>query len=144
MNNRTSSNPLRELLVETTEVDKYKLVKILKDFVRINSSDGRILLQEKFYDLNIRNKVFAYMLGRKVSVMLSYSCPEIVCKEEIKKETGIMLGTLTPILVDLRGEDLISRSKLDGYYISDAQATYALQELERASEKRNFDPRYYL
>jgi len=84
------------------------------------------------------------MLGRKVSVMLSYSCPEIVCKEEIKKETGIMLGTLTPILVDLRGEDLISRSKLDGYYISDAQATYALQELERASEKRNFDPRYYL
>jgi len=30
MNNRTSSNPLRELLVETTEVDKYKLVKILK------------------------------------------------------------------------------------------------------------------
>lgn len=144
MNNRMTDNSLRELLVETTAVDKDRLGKVLKNFIRINSSDGRILLQEKFYELNIRNKVFAYMLGRKVAVMLGYECPEIVCKGEIKKETGILVGSLTPILVDLRGEELISRSRLDGYYISDSQAEYAMKELERASAKRNFDPRYYL
>lgn len=84
------------------------------------------------------------MLGRKVAVILGFECSEIVCKDEIKYATGIFRGTLTPTLIELKTEDLISRSNLDGYYVSEQQTIYALRELANVTVKGNFDPRAFL
>ncbi len=133
-----SNDPLRELLVEVVEVDRIHIVKVLKDYLRLNSKDGKIILQEKFSHLSIRNKVLAYLLGRKVSSMLEYEKSNAVSKDEIKFATGIIRGTLTPIIIELKTQELISRAKSEGYFISDNQMLYVVKELEKASRKRNY------
>lgn len=131
-------DPLRELLVEVVEVDRNKLAEVLKGYIRINSKDGRIIPQESFSELDIRNKILTFLIGRKVSSMLEYEYSEVVSKDEIKFATGIMRGMLTPELIELKTEELISRSKAEGYFVSDKQLLYVVQELEKASRKRNY------
>lgn len=142
--NRPNDDPLTELLVEVVEVNRGQLVKILKKFIRINAKDGSIIPQDDFNKLTTRNKMLTYMLGRKVALMLNFECSEIVCKDEIKYATGLLRGTITPTLIELKTENLVSRSNLDGYYISDEQAVYALRELANVPVNGNFNPITFL
>lgn len=130
-----SGDPLRKLLVEVVEVDKNKLAEVLKCYIRINSRDGQLVLQENFSNLNIRNKVLAYILGRKVSSMLDFGCSESVGPDEIKQATGLLRGVLTPKLIELKAEKLISRSQSSDYFVTEEQMLYIVKELEQASGK---------
>lgn len=123
-------DPLRKLLVDEIELDMYKLVSVLKGYIGIYSKDGLVIVQKNFNELNTRNKILAYLLGRKVSTMMKYEHPEIVEINEIKKTTGILRGVLMPICIDLKTEKLISRSGSSGYYISESQMLYVVKELE--------------
>ena len=138
-NNCSNDDPLRKLLIEVVEVDKNKLVKVLKHYIRINSRDGELVLQENFSQLNIRNKVLAYILGRKVSSMLDFGCSESVGPDEIKQATGLLRGILTPKLIELKSEDFISRSQSSDYFVTEEQMLYIVKELEKASGRSKSD-----
>ncbi|REL37888.1 hypothetical protein DYD21_08905 [Rhodohalobacter sp. SW132] len=129
-NKHNWDEPLRKLLVDEIELDMNKLVCVLKCYIGIYSKDGLLILHSKFNELNARNKILTYLLGRKVSTMMKFEYPEIVDILEIKKTTGILRGVLMPICVELKTENLISGSGTSGYYVSESQMLHVLKELE--------------
>jgi len=92
----TEVDPLEELYVDSAEVNKKRLSKALSGIIGIDRDAGKTVILEKFSDLNQSQKVFAYLLSRRVAYALDHvEESELgLSAAEIEKETGVPQGTI--------------------------------------------------
>jgi len=128
-----SQDPLEDLLLNAAEVDRARLSSALVDVLGIDTESGRVVLKPGFGGLNARNKLLAYLLGRKAAVLLGKMDVEAASPKDVQQETGMPTGTVNPKLRELLHDRLVSSTETSEYYIAPPQLLHALEELERGT-----------
>lgn len=129
-----NQDPLTDLLLDASEVDRAQLATALGDILGIDTSSGRVVLKPGFNRLSARHKVLAYLLGRKVAMLLGKADSEEVAPKDISRETGIPSGTVHPKLKELREAHLVSQTDSSEYYVAPHQMLQALDALGEGAE----------
>lgn len=127
----TEEDPLAELLLDAEEVDRARLARGLKGILGIDTETGRIVIKPGFTALNSRQKILAYLLGRKAAFLLGVSESEAVTPKEIPDETGLPSGTVHPTLKGLRESRSVSQVQGGAYFLGAHQVLDALEAIEK-------------
>jgi hypothetical protein len=128
-------DPLSKLLLDVQEVDRASLARALQDYIGIDKKSGKIVLKVNFNKLNARQKVIAYLLGKKVAKLLNKTETELITPMDIIDETSIPKGTVNPKLRELVDARLISQAKDGEYYVEHHQIPGCITELEKGEKK---------
>lgn len=119
--------PLRELLVDATEVDRRAIVEVLKGKVSIDSKSGRPVLSPGFNALDARRKVLTVLLARKAANLLNLVNTEALTNKEVAELTGLPTGTAAPSLKSLKELRLVTQDANKAYYVPNAQLNNAIE-----------------
>ncbi len=130
-----TNDPLSNLLLDAEEIDRASLARALQDFVGIDKATGRVVLKPGFNRLNSRQKIIAYLLGKKVAKLLNMSESEVTSPKDIPTNTGIPIGTVHPKLRELIESRLVSQTKEGEYYIESHQILNSISSLEHKEQK---------
>ncbi len=128
-------DPLSNLLLNAQDIDRASLARVLQDFLGIDKTSGKVILKPGFNKLSSRQKVLAYLLGKKVAKLLGKIDNELTSPKDIPDETGIPKGTVNPKLRELFESHLVKQSKEGEYYIDSYQILGCVNELESKEEK---------
>jgi len=128
-------DPLSNLLLDAEEIDRASLARVLHDYVGIDSKSGKIIQKASFNKLSARQKLLAFLLGKKVAKLLGKLDIELTSPKNIQDETGIPKGTVNPKLRELVDNRLVSQTKEGEYYIESHQILDCVAELENKEEK---------
>jgi hypothetical protein len=123
-------DPLAALLMDADEVDRARLAGALGELLGVDTKTGRVVLKPGFDALPARQKMIAYLLGKKISRILAKTDTEAAGVTEIKKDTGLPLGTVAPNLRRLKEDGILSQTSSKQYYVENHALNYALEELE--------------
>jgi len=137
-------DPLEDLFINGDQINKELLRDVLSSLILIDKKTSKPVLQPLFYELNIKHKLIAYLLYRRILLLLSV----IEAKQlgitgiEIEHEIGIKQGSLYPEFRSLNR--IIGNSKeMGGYYILDHSLNAAIlilrEVLRKACEKLNHE-----
>jgi len=129
-----SQDPLSDLLLDASEVDRARLSKALGDILGIDTKSGQVVLKPGFSRLSARNKLLAYLLGRKAAVLLDRAEVESVAPKDIPQDTGMPSGTVHPKLRELLEDHLVSQTESSEYYVARHQVLQAISELEKEAK----------
>jgi hypothetical protein len=129
-----SDDPLSNLLLDADEIDRASLARALHAYVGIDNNSGKIIQKASFSKLNARQKVLAYLLGKKVAKLLGKIEIELTSPKDITGETGIPKGTVNPKLRELVDNRFVSQTKEGEYYIESHQILACVSELENKEE----------
>jgi len=124
-------DPLSDLLLDAVEVDRERLARVLRNILGIDTKSGQVVLKSGFSQLSARNKVLAYLMGKKAAVLLGKTEIEEVSPIDIVQNTGIPSGTVNPKLRELKTIHLVSQTDASQYYIASHQMLQALAELDK-------------
>ena len=128
-----NQDPLADLLLNAAEVDRARLSSALSDILGVDTESGRVVIKPGFSRLSARNKLLAYLLGRKAAVLLGKADIEAVAPKDIQQETGMPTGTVNPKLRELLQDRLVSSTKSSEYYVAPPQLNQAIAELEKGA-----------
>lgn len=128
-----SQDPLADLLLDAAEVDRARLSSALSDILGIDTESGRVVIKPGFSRLSARNKLLAYLLGRKAAVLLGKVDVEAVPPKDIQRETSMPRGTVHPKLRELLQDRLVSSTESSEYYVAPPQFLQAIMELEKGA-----------
>jgi len=128
-------DPLANLLLDREEVDRTRLANVLQEIVGIDKGSGAVVLKPGFSRLDSTQKIIAYLLGRKVAVLLERANVEAASPTTVAKETGMPRGTVNPKLVELHKRRLLSKTERSEYYVTPALLAEAIRELEREDDQ---------
>lgn len=122
-------DPLEELYVDSAEINKKRLSKALSGIIGIDRDAGKTVILEKFSDLNQSQKVFAYLLSRRVAYALGHvEDSELgLSAAEIEKETGVPQGTIRRYCSESRLVE--SDDEKGGYVIPSYAISQAIDEI---------------
>lgn len=123
-----SDDPLLELVVDAVEVDRQRIAAALRGVVAIDKS-GAVIPAQGYQALNSQQKILAYLLGRKVAVLLELAEKEAIGPKDIAASTGLAEGTVYPTVRKLHGERLASQDVDSRYYLSPHQVGTAIDAL---------------
>ena len=127
-------DPLEDLLLNAAEVDRARLASALGESLGIDTESGRVVLKPGFSTLNSREKVLAYLLGKKAAWLLGKLETEAMTPKAISTETGMPSGTVNPKLKELRECHLVSQTDSGSYYVAPYQLLEALDALEEVGK----------
>ena len=130
---QNNDDPLTELLVDASEVDKRAIADALKGKLAIDAKTGRLLLISGFNALDSRKKLIAVLLGRKAAHLLGLIDPEGISNKDIAGATGLPPGTVAPSLKSLRELRLVGQDTEKGYLIPNPQLGAAITFLAGGS-----------
>ena len=130
-----SDDPLSNLLLDAEEIDRASLARVLHAYLGIDNNNGKIIQKASFNKLSARQKVLAYLLGKKVAKLLGKVEIELISPKDIQAETGIPKGTVNPKLRELVDNCLVSQTKEGEYYIESHQILDCVALLETKEEK---------
>jgi hypothetical protein len=122
------NDPLVELLVDAGTIDKARIAAALKGVVAIDRGSGRVAIQPAFHSLSLQQKVLAYLLGRKVAVLVGVAEVESASAAEVAADTGMRPGSARPTLSALARDHRISKEG-SAYTISSAQINAAIAQI---------------
>lgn len=123
---QSAADPLESLLIDAAEVDRAAIANTLRDLVAIDSATGNVVFRPSAR-LNSKQKILAYLLGRKVSRLLGKIDVEAVQPKTIISDTGLASGTVHPKLKELREERAVSQESDGAYWIAPFQLHHALE-----------------
>jgi hypothetical protein len=126
----STDDPLRDLIVDAVELDRQRIAGALRGVVAIDKS-GQVLPAQGFQRLSGPQKVLAFLLGRKVAVLLDMAEEEAIGPKELAKATGIAEGTVYPTVRRLNGHRLVSQDVDSCYYLSPHQVGTAIEKLAK-------------
>lgn len=126
-----NKDPLQGLLLDADEVDRARLAAALQDILGIDTKTGRVVPKPGYTRLTTRQKVIAYLLGKKVAYLLGKSDSETAAAKEIPLETGLPKGTVGPKLKELSEARLVSQTDSSEYYVGPHQVGLALDDLKK-------------
>lgn len=127
-------DPLQELLLDAQEVDRARLAKGLAGLLGVDTKSGSLVLKPGFNKLNTRQRILAYLLGRKAASLLGKLEEEPAAHKTIYSETGMPSGTVGPKTRELLEDRLVSQTDDKKYYIEQHQVMNAIDELSRGVE----------
>ena len=127
-------DPLASLLIDAAEVDRAAIANTLRDLVAIDSTTGSVVFRPGAR-LNSRQKILAYLLGRKVSHLLGKIEIEAVHPKTIISDTGLASGTVHPKLKELREDRIVSQESDGAYWIAPFQLHNALATVKVEGDK---------
>jgi len=127
-------DPLSDLLLDASQVDQARLASALQDILGVDTTTGHVVMKPGFGRLTTRNKVLAYLLGRKAAVLLGKADAEAATPKTICTDTGMPSGTVNPKLRELRRYRLVSQTELSEYYVAPHQVAQAIQRLHGEQE----------
>lgn len=126
-----NQDPLMNLLLDAVEVDRARLSTALSNSLGIDVNTGQVILKPGFGGLSSRNKVLAYLLGRKAAVLLGKAEVEAATPKDVSRETSIPSGTVNPKLRELLERRVVSITESSEYYVAPPQLLPAIAELEK-------------
>jgi hypothetical protein len=130
-----SGDPLAGLLVDGEEIDRTRLASVLQELVAIDERSGEVVLKPGYNRLSSRQRILAYLLGRKASVLLGKSEAEAASPKTVASETGMPTGTVNPKLTELLADRLVQKTQGSEYYIAPALLSEAIGEMEKKEAK---------
>lgn len=121
-------DPMEELFVDRTEIDKQLLADRLKKYVSIDRKTTTLVPKEAFDKLGAKQKILCYLLYRKALLVTGKVTEEeeAVGAREINKLTGVNYNSVRSYLSQLRGEGLIDMKNGGKYFVPG----YSLPKLE--------------
>jgi hypothetical protein len=123
------TDPLEQLLVDQTEVDRAALAQVLAPLVRIDRVSGRYsFLPGVSTALDGRRMVIAALLARKALSLLNAEFVEACPPRVLEREIGIPGGTLRPLLRGLSQERIVAR-ETGNYYVANHSLVNAINEV---------------
>jgi hypothetical protein len=128
-----SEDPLLGLVVDAVEVDRQRIASALRGVIVIDKS-GSVLPAPGYQLLGAQQKVLAYLLGRKVAVLLEMADQEAIGPKDLAASSGLPEGTVYPTVRKLHGERLVSQDVDSRYYLSPHQVGTAIDALTVAPD----------
>lgn len=126
----TPGDPLESLLIDAAEVNRAEIANALRDIVAIDSTTGAVVFRPSSRRLTTKQRVLAYLLGRKVSFLLNRIETEAAQPKTIIEETGIATGTVHPKLKELREARIVSQESDGAYWVAAHQVHDALDTIK--------------
>ena len=117
------TDPLRELEVDASAVDRQALATALKGTVGIDMDSGRLSLLGGYFTLDALQKVATVLLAQKAAFLLERVVKEEIASKRVTDESGLPPGTVAPMLKKLREKRLVGQGVNKAYYIPNAQVT---------------------
>jgi hypothetical protein len=92
----SDEDPLEELYVDSSEINKERLSEALSGILGIDKDTGRSVILSGFSDLNQSQKVYAYLLSRRVAHELDRIDEDElgVSSSEMEDDIGVPPGTI--------------------------------------------------
>jgi hypothetical protein len=132
--NQPSSDPLETLLIDAREIDRAEIAATLQDIVGIDSVSGAVVFRPSSRRLGAREKLLAYLLGRKVAHLLDKIEVEGAKPKIIIADTGIAAGTVHPTLKELRENKLVLQDSAGGYLVAQHQLRDVLAKIKNEGD----------
>lgn len=129
-----SEDPLLELVIDAVEVDRQRIATALRGVIAIDKN-GSVLPARGYQPLSAQQKVLAYLLGRKVAVLLELADQEAIGPKDLAASSGLAEGTVYPTVRKLHGERLVSQDVDSRYYLSPHQVGTAIDALTITGEE---------
>lgn len=129
-----SEDPLLGLVIDAVEVDRQRIAAALRGVIAIDRS-GSVLPAHGYRSLNARQKILAFLLGRKVAVLLELADQEAIGPKELAASSGLAEGTVYPTVRKFHGERLVSQDVDSRYYLSPHQVGTAIDALTISSQE---------
>jgi hypothetical protein len=121
------NDPLRELLVDASKVDRQAIADALKERIAIDPGSGRLVLLPGYQALDARRKVLAILLARKAAVLLEVVDTEAVANKAIAELSGLAPGTAAPSVRSLKELRLVDQDADRAYFIPNARLLDAIR-----------------
>jgi hypothetical protein len=129
MSDDVAADPLRQLVVNASEVDRESIAQVLKNVIGIDSDSGRLVLMPDFTRMDARRKVLSVLLARKAAHLLGLVEDESLPNADVALETGLPSGTAAPALKNLRELRLLAQNGLRRYYVPNPKLRYVVEML---------------
>jgi len=131
----STKDPLEGLLLDADEVDRTTVAAVLRDLLGVDSKTGRVVLKPGFSRVTARQKMVAYLLGRKAAKLLGKTESEAATVKDVQADTGLPRGTIAPKLRELLKAKTISQVESGEYYVGPQQVGQAISELRREAKE---------
>lgn len=128
-----TEDPLLELVVDAVEVDRQRIADALRNVIAIDKG-GQVLPARRFGSLSAAGKVVAFLLGRKVAVLVDLAEDEAIGPTQLAQLTGMAEGTVFPTVRRLGGDRLISQDADSAYFIASHQVGNAIEMISGGGE----------
>ena len=128
-------DPLEDLLVDAVSVERVRMANALRNLVGVDNETGRIVAQSEFGALSLREKLAAFLVGKKAACMLGRADSEDASLEEIATAVTSSPDAVHAELEQLRLQACISPVNDDDYSVPDNQLTSALELLEECRSR---------
>jgi len=127
------NNPLKQLIVDTEELDKEKLASLILGNLGI-SKNGDVIVLPGFPGLTTKSKILSFLLAKKAAKVMSLSTDDSASIKEVSQRTGLPEGTVGRELSELKQMRLVSSDQ--GYLVPD-YAIHLITIEKRTEEKNN-------
>jgi len=134
----TQEDPLRSLVIDADQLDRERIAEVLSGLVKIDKS-GRVIPDRGFRNLDSRQKVLAFLLGRKVAVLLDLTEIETIGPKDLAMQSGVATGTVYPAFRQLAEARLVSQDADSSYFLGPHQVSTAIELLVTDSPESQHD-----
>lgn len=111
----SDQSTLEDLLVDEEELNEELLAETVGRYVGIGKDSGDLIPNEKYTELNSKEKVVVALLAQKARYELDMAEEEWLTPSEISEVSGVKKGTVYPVVRDLSDEGVIRDE--DGEYV---------------------------
>ncbi|MDP3988148.1 MAG: hypothetical protein Q8P80_03315 [Candidatus Levybacteria bacterium] len=128
-----NDDPLRQLIVDSEELDKEKLASLILGNLGI-SKNGDAVILPGFTELTTKSKILSFLLAKKAAKVMSLSTDDSASMKEVSQKTGLPEGTVGRELSELKQIRLVSSEQ--GYFVPD-YAIHLITIEKRTEEKKS-------
>lgn len=134
-----SEDPLLELVIDAVDVDRQRIVDALRGVIAIDKG-GTVIPTQGYQALNAQQKILAFLLGRKVAVLLDLAEQEAIAPKDLAASTGVPEGTVYPTVRKLHSDRMASQDVDSKYYLSLHQVGTAISALTTSTSQSDVAP----
>lgn len=126
----SDENPLEELYVDESDINRERLSEALKDKIGIDQEKGSSVILSGFSDLTQSEKVFAFLLYRRAAFELDHLEEDElgVTSSELSEGTGVPEGTLRRTCSESNW--IQNEEDKGGYFIPSFAIAQAVEEID--------------
>jgi len=124
-----AADPLDDLFVDETAVDRERLASILNGYADIGQETGRLVTTPEYDELAANEKIVVTLAAERAKELKGAVDSASMGPAAISKASGVAEGTVKPGVRDLADEGLIYDGE-DGYSIEPPELKYIENWLE--------------
>jgi hypothetical protein len=125
-------DPLSELLVDATQIDRRAITDSLKGKVAIDAKTAKVVHLSGYNALDARRKILTILLARKAAHLLGIVASEGLQAKNVTIDTGLPGGTAAPSLKSLRELRFVGQDDAKAYLVPSPHLAAAIEFLRDA------------